>query len=104
MSTPRLLTRALTIVLAVAPSLAALADAATAAQDPSSKGGWHSLFDGASMDAWRGWSDQAVPAGGRILGNGLMKDGPVDDLISREQFGNFELELEWKIGKGGNSG
>jgi len=34
----------------------------------------------------------------------LAKDGEVDDLTTIEAFGNFELEFEWKLGKGGNSG
>ena len=34
----------------------------------------------------------------------LSKDGPVDDLVTEQNFGNFELQLEWKIGKAGNSG
>jgi len=34
----------------------------------------------------------------------LSKDGNVDDLVTNDPFGNFELELEWKIGKAGNSG
>ena len=32
------------------------------------------------------------------------RTAPVDDLVTHESFGNFELELEWKIGKAGNSG
>lgn len=34
----------------------------------------------------------------------LSKEGQVDDLVTKQSFGNFELELEWKIGRGGNSG
>ena len=34
----------------------------------------------------------------------LSKDGPVDDLVTTRNYGDFELELEWKIGKEGNSG
>ena len=34
----------------------------------------------------------------------LWKDGNANDMITKEQFGDFELELEWKIGKAGNSG
>lgn len=45
-----------------------------------------------------------MPAGWRISGGELTKDGEVEDLVTRETFGDFELELEWKIGKGGNSG
>jgi Domain of Unknown Function (DUF1080) len=62
------------------------------------------LFDGKSLDAWRGYKTDAVPAGWRIQDGALTKDAPVADIVSREEFGDFELELEWKIGEAGNSG
>lgn len=65
---------------------------------------WRVLFDGKSLGAWRGWRSRGMPRGWHIIEATLTKEGPVDDLITRKQFGNFELELEWKIGKGGNSG
>jgi hypothetical protein len=34
----------------------------------------------------------------------LQKDGHANDIASKEQFGDFELELEWKIGDASNSG
>jgi hypothetical protein len=45
-----------------------------------------------------------LPAGWRVVGGVLSKDGEVDDLVTTRSYGNFELELEWKIGKAGNSG
>ena len=39
-----------------------------------------------------------------MAGGVLSKDGPVDDLVTQQPHGNFELELEWKIGEAGNSG
>ena len=42
--------------------------------------------------------------GWHIAGGVLSKEGAVDDLVTKQSFGNFELELEWKIGRGGNSG
>jgi hypothetical protein len=65
---------------------------------------WRSLFDGKSLDAWRGYKSVAVPDGWRIADGALTKDGHVGDLISKDQFGDFELELEWRIGRAGNSG
>ncbi len=65
---------------------------------------WHSLFDGKSLAAWRGWTPVNPPQGWRVVDGILTKEGRVDDIVTREQFGNFELELEWKIGKGANSG
>jgi len=65
---------------------------------------WRVLFDGTSLSQWRGYKDEAVPAGWRIADSALVKDGPVGDLMTRAQFGDFELELEWRIGDAGNSG
>ena len=67
-------------------------------------GSWQTLFDGKSLDAWRGYKSQTMPAGWRIEGGALVKDDRVPDIITKDQFGDFELELEWKIGDASNSG
>ena len=87
-------------VLALAASLLA---ACASAQDAGTVHSWRSLLDDEGS-AWRGWKSEGFPSGWRISGDELSKDGEVEDLISREMFGDFELELEWKIGEGGNSG
>jgi len=84
------------LVLAV-PLLIATASA----QDAATKGSWRSLLD---TKAWSGWESTSFPAGWHVDGDTISKDGEVDDLVTREMFGDFELELDWKIGKGGNSG
>jgi 3-keto-disaccharide hydrolase len=65
---------------------------------------WRVLFDGKSLEAWRGYKTDKVPSGWRVAGGELVKDAPVADIVSKEEFGDFELELEWKIGEAGNSG
>lgn len=67
-------------------------------------GSWRPLFDGKSLAAWKGYKTDNVPDGWRIANGELVKDAPVADIITRDQFGDFELELDWKIGKAGNSG
>ena len=76
------------------------------AADPASDaaGSWRPLLEEHSANAWRGWKAEGLPAGWHIAGGVLSKDGAVDDLVTKQTFGNFELELEWKIGKAGNSG
>ena len=86
------------LILSCATTLTA---AAPAAQDP---GPWRALLQKDSAPAWRGWKTPGLPAGWRVVGGVLSKDGEVDDLVTTQSFGDFELELEWKIGKGGNSG
>jgi 3-keto-disaccharide hydrolase len=65
---------------------------------------WRLLFDGTSLSAWRGYQSATVPAGWRVENGTLTKEAPVGDIISKDQFGDFELELEWKIGEAGNGG
>jgi hypothetical protein len=74
--------------------------AASAAAEPP----WRDLVLQHAAPAWRGWSTSGFPAGWRVDGGVLSKEGQVDDLVTNEAFGNFELEFEWKLGKGGNSG
>lgn len=69
-----------------------------------SPGAWTPLLLAAGAPAWRGWISSGLPTGWRVADGVLSKDGAVEDLVSREMYGNFELKLEWKIGKGGNSG
>jgi hypothetical protein len=75
-----------------------------AADQSGAPGPWRSLLEDHSAPAWRGWKEPGLPAGWHVEGGVLSKDGNVDDLITNDTFTNFELELEWKIGKGGNSG
>ena len=72
------------------------------------------LFDGSSLEGWRGYGKDHVPARWSIedgclkfsgSGGGEAQTGEGGDIIyAAQKFKNFELELEWKISKGGNSG
>ena len=69
--------------------------------------GWVLLFDGESMEQWRSYLADSLY--GWIVEDGTMKalglgDDLGGDIITREQFENFQLSLEWKISPGGNSG
>ena len=86
------------IVLAAAMLLVAVSRA-----DPAPMHAWRSLLD-ENAAAWRGWKATTFPEGWQVAADTISKEGEVDDLVTREMFGDFELELEWKIGKGGNSG
>ena len=56
------------------------------------------------LSAFRGYDTQEVPGGWTVVGNEITKSRGTGDIMTKDQFANFELELEWKIGKGGNSG
>jgi hypothetical protein len=74
------------------------------AESMAKRAEWKTLFDGKSLDAWRGYKMATVPDGWKIADGTLTKDGHAGDLITKDQFGDFELELEWRIGRAGNSG
>ena len=76
----------------------------SAALDPLASSTVRVLFDGSSLDAWRGYQSDGIPAGWQIGDRVLSKHGSVGDLVSKDEFGDFDLELEWKIGEAGNSG
>ncbi|MEC3905837.1 DUF1080 domain-containing protein [Tamlana sp. 2201CG12-4] len=74
---------------------------------------WISLFDGKSLKGWKRfnadsigpiWSveEGAIKCDGKGHGEGSGEYG--GSLITIKMFENFELELEWKISEGGNSG
>lgn len=69
-----------------------------------SSAGWQTLFDGTSMNAFRGYKSQTMPKGWSIVNGELTKSGGVEDLVTREKFANFELSFDWKLGPGGNGG
>jgi hypothetical protein len=64
----------------------------------------HVLFDGSSLDRWRGYKSETVPTGWTLANGTLAKSGSVGDLVSKDEFASFELTLDWKIGEAGNSG
>ncbi|MGH7579904.1 MAG: 3-keto-disaccharide hydrolase [Gemmatimonadales bacterium] len=65
---------------------------------------WRTLFDGRSLDAWRGFRSAEAPAGWQVVDGAITRVGTAGDLITRDQFGDFELTLEWQVAEGGNSG
>jgi Domain of Unknown Function (DUF1080) len=97
------LTNAALLILSCAA--APLACLPAAAADPTNaSSGWHSLLGVDSAPEWRGWKEPGLPAGWHVAQGVLSKDGPVDDLVTTRNYRDFQLELEWKIGKAGNSG
>ncbi len=65
---------------------------------------WRSLFDGKTTAGWRGYRQAQLPAGWQVVDGALTRVGAGGDIVSVDQFGDFELSLEWKIAPGGNSG
>jgi hypothetical protein len=77
------------------------------------KDGWKLLFDGTTSTGWRGYNKTEFPKGWEVvdgslhcIGTGTGEAGAENggDIIYDQKFRNFNLKLEWKISKGGNSG
>jgi hypothetical protein len=69
--------------------------------------GWVALFDGTTTEHWRGWKRDGFPAQGWEIRDGSLHRLPGEsggDLVTREVYDEFELEVEWKIAPLGNSG
>lgn len=79
----------------------------------SAEAEWTVLFNGETLDGWRTYGE-AAPRTAWIVEDGAIAlaldadDSTMTttggDLITNGQYENFELELEWKISVGGNSG
>jgi len=65
---------------------------------------WRPLFDGETTAGWRGYRIEGMPEGWAVVNGNLTRVAPGGDIITEDQFANFELELEWNVSPGGNSG
>lgn len=69
--------------------------------------GWTLLFDGRSLDQWRNFNSEEL-AGWNVKDGAIQSDGSGSDasgyIVTRKEYENFHLSLDWKIAPGGNSG
>jgi hypothetical protein len=66
--------------------------------------GFRLLFDGTTTTGWRGYHRADMPAGWQVREGALVRVASAGDIITREQFANFELRLQWRVQAAGNSG
>lgn len=75
--------------------------------------GWQSLFNGKTFTGWRGYGEDTVGKAWKIedsaihltsLEKNRWQTVGGGDLVTESEFTNFDLKLEWKISKAGNSG
>jgi hypothetical protein len=80
---------------------------------PKDADGWITLFDGKTLNGWRGYDKAVVPEAWNIDDGAIhiAKSGEGEagatnggDLIFAHKFKNFDLKFEWKVAKGSNSG
>lgn len=76
------------------------------------KGGWKLLFDGKTSNGWHSYGHPSalkawsVKNGAFYLDAETVKNSPSEsgDLVTNDEYENFDLKLDWKIGPKGNSG
>jgi len=69
------------------------------------RSGWTLLFDGKTTDGWRNYKKDNVSDGWKVVDGALTRSGKgAGDIITSGKYDTFELSLEYRISKGGNSG
>ncbi len=74
--------------------------------------GWKLLFDGETTNGWRGAHKDSFPEGGWMIENGeliVLDSGGGEsrnggDIVTMDEYSNFDLKLEFKLTEGANSG
>lgn len=72
--------------------------------DAEKAAGWRVLFDGLTTNGWRNYGKPTISAGWTVQDGSLTRTGAGGDIITTDEFKNFELSIDWKIEIGGNSG
>ncbi|GAL64344.1 probable secreted glycosyl hydrolase [Algibacter lectus] len=76
------------------------------------KKGWKLLWDGKTTNGWRGAKLEEFPESGwqiedgilSVLASGGAESTAGGDIVTTEQFGDFELTVDFKLTPGANSG
>ena len=66
-------------------------------------GKWVSLFDGKTIEGWHSYHHDGI-VGWYVEDGAMTPDGTGGDLVTNNEYENFDLEFEFKIPKGSNSG
>jgi hypothetical protein len=74
--------------------------------DAEKKDGWHLLFDGKSLEGWSNFKKPGIRPGWQVKNGTLACVDPhnAGDIVTKDQFDWFELQLEYKMEPGANSG
>ncbi len=67
--------------------------------------GWELLFDGKDLDGWRNYKKDSIGDGWKVINGAIVRtDKGAGDLVTKDKYDSFELQLEFKISPAGNSG
>jgi hypothetical protein len=70
------------------------------------RNGWVLLFNGVDSEGWTNTKNQTVPAGWEVKDGTItsVKNGKGGDIISVNEYSDFDLSIDYKIEPGCNSG
>ncbi|MCC7434912.1 MAG: DUF1080 domain-containing protein [Methanoregulaceae archaeon] len=68
--------------------------------------GFEMIFDGTSTDNFRGFRQETLPGIWKVVDGALTRTAGAygGDIVTKEQYDNFEVRFEWRVAPGGNSG
>lgn len=95
-------------VLAASSLVTSIARAETAVNtlsEAEKRSGWQLLFDGESTDGWRNYKKDSISDGWKVEDGVLIRaQGGAGDIVTKEEYGAFEMLIDYKISPEGNSG
>ncbi len=68
------------------------------------KDGWKLVFDGKTTAGFRGYRADTMPTAWHVADGTLTKLVGTTDITTKQEFTDFDLKFDWKLGNGGNSG
>jgi hypothetical protein len=69
------------------------------------KEGWKLLFDGETTKGWRNYKKDDISSGWKVVDGALTRAaGGAGDIITTDKYDAFELQIDYRISKAGNSG
>ncbi|HET8549787.1 MAG TPA: DUF1080 domain-containing protein, partial [Bryobacteraceae bacterium] len=76
--------------------------------DAERKAGWQLLFDGKTFHGWIDPATKTLPGDAWAIEDGCIRTRPhpriIEDLVSKNNYRDFELAFDWRIAPGANSG
>ena len=107
MKIPLIATRAASVVLTCLASFTAFCTEPNQLTDSERRAGWKLLFDGKTTAGWRSYQQKTFPDKGWTVEEGCLKKVAKvrgGDIVTEENFNDFELNWEWRIALAGNNG
>ena len=68
------------------------------------RSGWELLFDGTSLEGFKGYQQDTPGAGWQVIDGAIVRTEAAGDLLTKAMYDSFEIQLEYRISKAGNSG